>query len=258
MKKYIKREVSETQLEDQIRQKADLIEEGLKYVDHQRKAERGPLDILMVDSGNALVIAELKVVQDDGMLTQAIDYYDYITSNLEGMARAYKDFGIDPKQDPRLFLIAPSFSVTLLNRCKWINIPISLFSFQCIEFENEKGEVVPIFKEITIPSPPERVEIFSLEERLNYITDFGIRKMAKNLLEEIQNWDPNKILIEPIKYDISLKVSGRVFAYVCPRRKHFMTYTRDSENEWHNYPIKQEKDLEEAKQAIRENFERLK
>ena len=53
------------------------------------------------------------MVEDDSMLVQGIDYYDYITRNLEGLARAYKskNISIDPTQKPRLFLIAPSFSV---------------------------------------------------------------------------------------------------------------------------------------------------
>ena len=57
MKKYRWVEVSETKLEDLIRQGTDLIEEGLVFVDHQRMTDRGPLDVLMVDSGGALILA---------------------------------------------------------------------------------------------------------------------------------------------------------------------------------------------------------
>ncbi|KKM01404.1 hypothetical protein LCGC14_1794790, partial [marine sediment metagenome] len=42
-----------------------MIEDGLKYIDHQRNTDRGPLDVLFVDSGNALVVAELKINEDD-------------------------------------------------------------------------------------------------------------------------------------------------------------------------------------------------
>jgi RecB family endonuclease NucS len=96
-----------------IRQAPGLIEGGLTYVDHQRLTDRGPLDVLLVDSGNALVVAELKVVEDDSMLVQGIDYYDFVTRNIEGMCRIYKQFKPDPAQPVRLFLIAPSFSVQL-------------------------------------------------------------------------------------------------------------------------------------------------
>ena len=177
MKKYKTIEVSEKQLEELIRKSPELIEDGLKYVDHQKITDRGPLDVLFVDSGNALVVAELKINEDDAMLVQAVDYYDYITTNIEGFARAYKENKVDPIQKPRLFLIAPSFSVPLLNRCKWIDIPISLYSFQCIAFEDNLKEIIPIFKEITFPSRIQPVEVYNLEERYNYITDGKIKKM---------------------------------------------------------------------------------
>jgi len=67
MKKYTKADVSEQELEDLVRRHTAFIEEGLVYVDHQRSAAGGRLDVLMVDSGKSLVVAELKVVQDDGM-----------------------------------------------------------------------------------------------------------------------------------------------------------------------------------------------
>jgi len=133
MRKHKTVNVSEKQLEEMVRQAPELIEEGLRFVDHQVKADRGPLDVLLVDSGNALVIAELKVTEDDGMLVQGIDYFDYVTRNIEAFARGYREKEIEPTQEPRLFLVAPSFSSLLLDRCKWVDIALSLFSFQCLQ-----------------------------------------------------------------------------------------------------------------------------
>lgn len=258
MRKYKAVDVLETQLEDMVRKAPDLIEEGLRYIDHQKRTERGPLDVLLADSGNALVVAELKVVEDDGMLVQGMDYYDYITNNIEGLARAYKDKKIDPMQKLRLFLIAPGFSISLLNRCKWIDIPISLFTIQCIAFEDNPKEIVPIFKEITIPSMPTKVEVYTLEQRLSYMTDNKVRKTVENLLSEIKEWDKDNILIEPTKYDISIKVSGRVFAYICPRRKHFMIYTYDTDGKWKGFPVKSDEDLKGVTILARSNYDKYK
>lgn len=258
MRKYSNVEVSEKQLEDMVRQASDLIEDGLRYIDHQKRTERGPLDVLFADSGNALVVAELKVTEDDGMLIQGIDYYDYIATNIEGFARAYKSKKVDPTQETRLFLIAPSFSVALLNRCKWIDIPISLFTFQCILFKDSPDEIIPVFNEITVPSGPLTVEVYTLEQKLNYITDAEVRKNAKDLVEEIKVWDKDKIFIEPLKHDISMKVSGKVFSYVAPRRKHFVIYTYDNDGNWTGYPIHHTEDLEETRLTVRSNYERLK
>jgi len=257
MKKYKSIEVSEKQLEDLIRQGANLIEEGVRYIDHQRNTERGPLDVLMVDSGNALIVAELKVVEDDTMLVQGIDYYDYISKNIEGISRVYKDFHIDPSQTARLFLIAPSFSVSLLSRCKWINVPISLFTYKCITFEDSK-EITPVFSEVIIPSVPEIVETYDLKDRLEYITSSDIRKIANDLIEEIKSWDATNILIEPTKHDMSAKASGRVFAYIAPRRKHFMVYTFNNEKKWTGFPINQKEELETVKVLLKTNIDKFR
>lgn len=258
MKKYKVVEISEKELEDSLRKAPDLIEDGLRYVDHQRRTERGPLDVLFVDSGNALVVAELKVSEDDGMLVQGIDYYDYVASNVEGLARAYKQHKIDATQKPRLFLVAPSFSVSVLNRCKWLDIPVSLFSFQCIAFEDAPGEAVPVFKELTAPSRQQPVEVYTIEQRLNYITDKKARKTVEDLLEEIKDWDRESILIEAIKYAISIKVSGRLFAYVEPRRRYFVIQTYDSEDKWSSFPVQQREDLDELKILLKTNYEKFK
>ena len=53
MKPYKKIDVSEQQLEDLVRRHASMIEEGLSYVDHQKQAAGGRLDVLMVDSGKS-------------------------------------------------------------------------------------------------------------------------------------------------------------------------------------------------------------
>ena len=57
MAKYQQIDVSEQLLEDLVRQNADLIEEGLVYVHHQRITGSGRLDVLLVDSGHSLVLA---------------------------------------------------------------------------------------------------------------------------------------------------------------------------------------------------------
>src|SRR5262249_28333686 len=131
---YTKIDVTEAQLEDVIRQHANLIEDGMRYVDHQNRTPTGRLDVILVDSGKSLTVAELKIVEDDSMLMQGIDYYDHVSGLVEGYARRYQQEGIeiDPAQRVRLVLVAPSFSQTLLNRCKWVDAPVSLFSYACL------------------------------------------------------------------------------------------------------------------------------
>lgn len=255
MRKFNKVDVSEQLLEELVRRHAGTIEEGLTFVDHQRSAAGGRLDVLMVDSGRSLIVAELKVVQEDGMLMQAVDYYDYVSNHVETYARLYKDHNIDPTQQVRLFLIAPSFAQTLVNRCKWIDIPISLFSFHCLKFDGD-DDLVPIFAEQPIPTPPVIVEITHLEDHLAYITDTDVRNKVSALLDEIKNWKPGCISLDPIKGAISLKVNGRVFAYFYPRRQHYQLATYNDQEEWTEYSIKDDDDLAKVKPTMKAAMER--
>ena len=54
MKKFTKINVSEQMLEELVRRHSDMIEEGLSFVDHQKRAADGRLDVFMVDSGMLL------------------------------------------------------------------------------------------------------------------------------------------------------------------------------------------------------------
>lgn len=229
-------EISESELEDLTRRYSESLESELKYVDHQRFTDRGPLDMMFVDSGNALVVAELKIVEEDGMLMQALDYYDYLVRNIEGISNAYKDFNIDSKQDIRLLLIAPSFSVNLLNRCKWLDISINLYTYNCIQIDDLNEKII-VFTEVSVPPRPQKIYEYKEEDRINYITDDEMRKVAKDCLKQIREWDKAKILIEPTKYSLSLKHNGKVFAYFDPRRKNFLFQTYNEENKWVPYKI---------------------
>ncbi len=255
MPKYKKVDVSEQQLEDIIRHSSDLIEEGLIFVDHQKQAAGGRLDVLFVDSGHSLVVAELKVIEDDGMLFQCLDYYDHVAARIETYARLYQNHNIDPTQPVRLLLNAPNFSQALVNRCKWIDAPISLFTYSCIKLE-KSDDILPVFSEQAIPSPPETVVVHKLDDQLSYITDEGVRAGVSKVLEQIKQLKPGRISIDALKYAISLKVDGRVFAYLHPRRKHYIISTYNADDNWTDYPIKGEDDLGAVMPLVMASIER--
>jgi hypothetical protein len=155
----------------------------------------------------------------------------------------------------RLFLIAPSFSQTLVNRCKWIDLPVFLFTFHCLKFDGD-DDVVPIFAEHPISTRPEVVEITTLADHFGYITDSAVRDKASALLDEIKAWKPGNISVDPIKYAISIKVNGRVFAYFYPRRKHYILATYSIDEEWTEYTVKDDDDLANVKPIVRAAMER--
>jgi hypothetical protein len=257
MKKFIKEDISEKHLEELIRRMPDQIEEGLMFVDHQNKQPGGRLDVLLVDSGGALVVAELKVEQDDGMLLQGLDYYDYVTTNIEALARVYKDKKVNATQEVRLFLIAPSFSFALINRCKWLDLPISLFTFISGRCEGA-SDLMAIFTEQEIPSKTEIIEMPTIEDHLNYITDTAVRRRMEKLVDEIQSWDPDRIELKPIKYHLSFKFDNHVLTYLSSYRKHFLVEYNDQDNGWQKFKVISDEDLEQAREIVKTVLMKMK
>ena len=256
MTRYKKTDVSEHQLEDLVRRFTDYIESGIRYVDHQLTTTGGRLDVLLVDSGKSLVVAELKVVEDDDMLLQGLDYYDYVTDHREPYARLYQQHDIDPTQEVRLLLIAPSFSVRLINRCKWISAPISLFRYDCLQFE-DADEITPIFNEQTVPSKPQVLKTSTKEEVLDWLTDEDARKRADTFLADTETWGP-AVSQDAVQDAISVKVNGRVFAYLFPRRRYFHLGTYREDGEWDTAPVKSDEDYARELKSVRDCFDRKK
>jgi hypothetical protein len=247
MKKYTKITLTEQNLEDLIRQDAGMIEEGLVYLDHQKQTTTGRLDMLLADSGSALVVAELKVTQDDNMLMQGLDYFDYVTSHLETYARLYSTRNIDIHQQVRLLLVAPSFSQTLVNRAKWLNVSLSLFTYSAIQMEGERDPIV-VFAEREVetlsPAQSERdAHVYTLEDHLGYATDLSVRDRIIKLMETAKHWTFGHISIDPIKHSLSFKVNGRWFAYLDVRRKHFLVGTYDEDEAYKDFPVKSDEDF---------------
>jgi hypothetical protein len=113
-----------------------------------------------------------------------------------------------------------------------------------------------IFNEQEITPPLEAVEVTNFEDHLNYITDLAVRAKAAGLLEEIKSWKPENISTDSIKYNISMKINNRVFAYFGARRQHFFISTYDEKDEWKSYSIKTDDDLTNVKPVIKAAMER--
>jgi hypothetical protein len=77
-------------------------------------------------------------------------------------------------------------------------------------------------------------------------------------MDEAVSWDSSRVLVEAIKYAISLKVSGRVFAYISPRRKHFIVETHNNDGIWTGFPVRNLEELDAAKEVMRQNFNRFR
>lgn len=257
MFEYESMDIDEKKLEDLVQRSPHLIEEGLRFVDRQRQTGKGRLDVLLVDSYNALVVAELKVYQDDDMLMQALDYYDYVSTNLDGFARVYKKFGIDATQAPGLMLIAPSFSQTLINRCKWIHdeVPILLFSYKYIVKKDTREDTI-VFLEIEIPPRPKREVEYSVANMLDYIKDDEVRQSAEKFLDEVKSWNPEVVEILARSGWAAIKVHGKKIAGWAPHRKYCDIDILDNKEEWQWFRIQADDNYDKVIPLLKSNFEK--
>ena len=259
MLKYIRNNLKERELEDRIINHPDLIEENLRYIEHQRNTAYGRLDVLFVDGNNTLVVAELKVIEDPNMLIQALDYFDFVYEKLEGFANLYAAYKIDTSKYPRLMLIAPSFSPLLINRCRWItpDIRISLVQYQYIQFKEANEDTLVFipqeisFKPATLKKAPE------LNELLNYIRDEHIREIAKKFLDETKKLSKN-ISIDPLQWGKSVKYKGNVVYYWEPRQTCIRVSTYNMEGKWEGTNVIDEEGFTTVFNYIKNNIKNLK
>ncbi len=195
----------------------DIVEEGLRIISHQQQTKTGPLDILGVDSEGTLVVIELKNEAAEGHLDQGLRYYDWCRTNLAWIAEAYKEFGINLKSLPRLFLIAPSFTDTVKQIAKYVAVGVDLRLLEYHAVENEKGEKGLICRELDFGQPPEPPRIISLAEKAKHFEDTKVRKLWESILAELSK---QGIEVKPVSgLSVTLWYKGKRFMWMAPRKR---------------------------------------
>jgi len=250
--------ISEKELEDMLKDNLHLIEEGLKFIDNQIVAGRGPLDILAVDNGGSLVVMELKVVESDDMLVQALDYYDWTLEHIDSVKRMYPRFNVDYEQSPRLILVAPSFSQTLLRRAVYLTMSPELFTFKCLEVDGDRGLV---FDPLSLPPPP----LPPLGPKppqwfIDYITNSGAKALMMRARDELQALcgEFKDIEESATQYYIGYKIKGkRIFATLSSTRNYFWLNTQDKDGEWKGFKIQNKNDYDKAMFRARQTYKNL-
>jgi len=233
-------ELSELELEDLIVQEPSVIEDGFKVVAHQWPTDSGPLDILGVDAEGTVAVVELKVKEDDGQIIQALRYYDYISDNLVAIAHYFSsdEFHVSDQEEPRLILVAPSFSRTLRRICKYLDVEIDLKEYRAYRLPS--GEIALAITTIEIEDEKTKLRIYpTLEQKLERIQNEKMRELAKRFLEELERMGYEKKMVKDEW--ISLWYKGRRIAYLGCKRKFFVIETSTHEG-WKRFRIESEED----------------
>jgi len=122
-------------------------EKGLTVICNQVPIdESSKVDILCHDKDGHLVILELETTGDDKILFEGLKCLDFIDRFKAMLKATYKNFQINEKETPRLVLVAPNFSRTLLGVVEHISgIQIELYKWDYLKLGDNKGlHIYPI------------------------------------------------------------------------------------------------------------------
>jgi hypothetical protein len=175
----------ERELEALIKKYPGQIEKGLKYLDHQLQVGRGFMDILFVDPDGVLVVGELKIIDDEGILMQAIKYYDVVYRDIDRISRQFPNKGIKIEEDPRIILIAPGFSDEVKRAARHVKPEISLIEFDYIK-HLKSGDQGLICREVPFKEEAGYVVPTPVEKVIRYINLPKLRDVCSKVLSEIQ------------------------------------------------------------------------
>lgn len=223
------------ELEPMLVAHPEILEEGLKVVDHQLRTPTGPLDILAVDEDGALAVIELKneVRKKEDQLLQALRYYDWCFESKAQLAHHYKGKGIDPQKDPKIILVAPDFSEKIKRLAKYLLMDIELYRYQAIELPT--GEISLICNELPYQKLPEKHRISTISQSIEKVEDKAVRNLYSDILNRLKEFH---IDLRPRAND---KISGfyeeRRILKLYPRKKFIRIKLKKSDGTWTN-PIK--------------------
>lgn len=171
-----------------------------------------------MDSGKRLIIIEVKLSEDKNVLFQALGYYSVIDRDRYVISASFEEEDIDPKQHPRIILIAERFSDDLRRLSTLVKPDIELFEYTVLENTNmEKGIV---YRSVSLPAiteaeltPPQ-----TIEGHKSYLTDESPKPVFEKAREEIKSIAPDIEEYVTQNY-IGYKFKGRQLAFIGVKRK---------------------------------------
>ena len=215
MRETLKNELEMTKI---VEKNPSNVEEGLKVLKILFKLpNKKEIDVLAVDKYNVLTVIELKVGSDEGQLNQAMGYYNWALENLDTIKKIYKDTTIE-ERNPRLILIAESYSDELLNLAKYLNetINLKLYRYTCVKCDNKK---MLVCAEEEIPDIPGIFTPTTASGSLANIKNKEVNSRTKALIKYLQSLD-EEVTIEPKAWGgFSIKYSGRRFCWIDLKRE---------------------------------------
>jgi len=236
--KFVKNEVlNETELHQIIIEDIEALEEGITILKNEFQCgDRGTADFLYVDSGNRLGIIEVKMGADEDIIFQGLRYYDWVNKNRHAVANMFPGNKINPNEEPRITLVAKSFSDDVRSLTTHFRPDVELFEYTVLRSkDNDRGLCFH-------PVSPPKIEEMPLEpmtekDLIEYITDGELQKLFIEKIEEIISLNPG-IKKRATQNYLGFLYKGRFIAGLGPLRKAFDIQAAKLDDDTHviNYP----------------------
>lgn len=132
---------SKQELEQLITKDMSIVEKDLTVICNNVPInDKTTLDVLCHDNSGQLVLLQVGIIEDDNMLLQGIQSLDYANKFKSFLKVTYSKHNIDDQEKPRLILIAPSFSETVLHTVAHIQgIHIDLYEWEYLKIGDNRG-----------------------------------------------------------------------------------------------------------------------
>jgi hypothetical protein len=133
--------VTRDQLATMLWEAACALEEGLRAIDACIPCPPcGEIDFLALDRTNQLTIIDFDTTPNDGLLLRGIGHFDWIVRNIANVRRMYAGRAINFSVPPRLFLLAPQFSLLLRSVTRHIGRPrMNWVRYHVVDVSGEHG-----------------------------------------------------------------------------------------------------------------------
>lgn len=238
-------QVKEKELEALLIKDLSVINGELKFLGRQIETDSGILDILAYyQKDKSVALIELKVEEDDGQLFQVIRYYDWVKSRIELIRRSYRK-DIDTSIDPWVILVAPSFSEELKKVARYVCADLSLFAYSVLELPD--GDNYVFCKDIDYGEPNEPIEIPTIQNHLDYITDENAKLTCSTAVSVLQN---NGIEVQPRRRSMTLLSGSKIIGRIKCRRGFFNVklFLEEGQDKYHRINTQEEWDTFVKKQ----------
>lgn len=180
---------------------------------------------------------------------QTMRYYDYVSQNVDKIAKLYSKIKIATDEEPRIILIAPAFSETLRKSAKYVDLKLDLFEYDYLSTDHTRGLVC---RSVDIETPKEMPARKTVEDHLNYITNEKVRNLCAKTIEKIEGIGED-IEAHGVMHYVGFKYRGRLFARLKTKRNYFYTMGVTSDTwEYDKTRIEKKSDFSE------EHFNKIK